>query len=145
MPRKGKVKGMATTNPDDGIVTITSAGSVAESLDRLENLAKSRGMTIFARIDFSRDAAAVGMKLRMMQLLILGNTKGGTPLMQAVVSAGLDLPLKVLAWQDDDGVCRLSFNRPEYLLQRHGFPAALLANIAGLSPLVEAASKALSG
>jgi uncharacterized protein (DUF302 family) len=133
---------MSTTNLDHGIVTVTSVGSVAEALDRLENLAKTRGMTIFARIDFSRDAAAVGMELRMMQLLILGNPQGGTPLMQAVASAGLDLPLKVLAWQDDAGVCRLSFNRPEYLQQRHGLPAALLANIAALSTLIEAASKA---
>ena len=78
-----------------------SVGSVAESLDRLENLAKQRGMKVFARIDFSADAAAVGMKLRTMQLLILGNPKGGTPLMQAVASTALDLPLKVLAWQDD--------------------------------------------
>jgi uncharacterized protein (DUF302 family) len=132
---------MAAMMMDRGIATISSAGSVSESLDRLENLAKSRGMTIFARIDFSKDAAAVGMKLRTMQLLILGNPKGGTPLMQAEPSAALDLPLKVLAWQDDAGVCQLSFNEANYLQHRHGFPASLLAPIAGLSGLVEAASK----
>jgi uncharacterized protein (DUF302 family) len=130
------------TNLDHGIVTVTSSGSVAESLDRLEKLAKSRGMTIFARIDFSKDAAAVDMKLRTMQLLILGNTKGGTPLMQAVAQTALDLPLKVLAWQDDAGICQLSFNQPEYLQRRHGFAPALMSNIAGLSALVEAAAKA---
>jgi uncharacterized protein (DUF302 family) len=124
-----------------GIETLPSIGSVAESLDRLENLAKQRGMKIFARIDFSGDAAAVGMTLRTMQLLILGSPKGGTPLMQAVASTALDLPLKVLAWQDDGGVCQLSLNEPDYLLQRHGFPAALVANIAGLHALVEAAAK----
>jgi uncharacterized protein (DUF302 family) len=141
MPGKGKVKGASMTNPNHGIVTLASVGSVAESLDRLENLAKGRGMTVFARIDFSKDAAAVDMKLRTMQLLILGNTKGGTPLMQAVAGTALDLPLKVLAWQDDAGVCQLSFNQPEYLQQRHGFPPALMSNIAGLSALVEAAAK----
>jgi uncharacterized protein (DUF302 family) len=132
---------MTTTDHDQGFATIPSAGSVSASLDRLELLAKSKGMVIFSRIDFSKDAEAVGMQLRRMQLLILGNPKGGTPLMQAVGSTALDLPLKVLAWEDDAGVCQMSFNRPEYLQQRHGFPVALLANIAGLTGLVEAAAK----
>ncbi len=132
---------MRTTDHDQGIATIPSAGSVSASLDRLELLAKSKGMLIFSRIDFSKDAAAVGMQLRRMQLLILGNPKGGTPLMQAVGSTALDLPLKVLAWEDDAGSCQLSFNRPDYLQRRHGFPVELLANIAGLAGLVEAAAK----
>lgn len=132
---------MTTENHDPGVVTVRSAGSVGASLDRLESLARGRSFTIFARIDFSKDAAAAGMKLRTMQLLILGNPKGGTPLMQAVSSTALDLPLKVLAWEDDAGHCQLSFNRPEYLQQRHGFPAALVANIAGLTALVEAAAQ----
>jgi uncharacterized protein (DUF302 family) len=132
---------MTTVNRDAGIATIPSAGTVNASLDRLESLAKSRGMTVFARIDFSKDAAASGMKLRTMQLLILGNPKGGTPLMQAVSSTALDLPLKVLGWEDDAGRCQLSFNRPEYLQQRHGFPIALMANITGLAALIEAAAQ----
>ena len=132
---------MTNPNLQSDIVTMPSAGTVADSLDRLEKLARSHGMTIFSRIDFSGDAAAAGMPLRTMQLLILGSPKGGTPLMQAVVSVALDLPLKVLAWQDDAGVCQLSFNHPEYLQRRHGFPAPLVANIAGLSTLIEAASK----
>ena len=132
---------MVTESHDPGIATIASVGSVGESLDRLEGLATSRGLRIFARIDFSKDAASAGMKLRTMQLLILGNSNAGTPLMQAVASAALDLPLKVLAWQGDDGVCQLSYNRSEYLQQRHGFPATLTANIAGLAALVEAAAK----
>lgn len=132
---------MTTADHDQGIATIPSAGSVSASLDRLELLAKSKGMVIFSRIDFSKDAAAAGMQLRRMQLLILGNPKSGTPLMQAVGSTALDLPLKVLAWEDDAGACHMSFNRPEYLQWRHGFPAALLANIAGLTSLVETAAK----
>jgi uncharacterized protein (DUF302 family) len=132
---------MTTENHDPGIATVPSAGTVDASLDRLESLAKSRGMTIFARINFSKDAVATGMELRTMQLLILGNPKGGTPLMQAVSSTGLDLPLKVLAWEDDAGRCQLSFNQPEYLQRRHGFPAALMANIVGLAALVEATAQ----
>jgi uncharacterized protein (DUF302 family) len=132
---------MTTSDHDPGIDTIPSAGSVNASLDRLELLAKSKGMVIFSRIDFGKDAAASGMRLRPMQLLILGNPKGGTPLIQAVGSTALDLPLKVLAWEDDAGACQMSFNRPEYLQRRHGFPEALMANIAGLAGLVEAAAK----
>jgi uncharacterized protein (DUF302 family) len=132
---------MTTETHDPGIATLASAGTVDASLDRLESLAKNRGLTIFARINFSKDALAAGMKLRTMQLLILGNPTGGTPLMQAVSSTALDLPLKVLGWEDDAGHSQLSFNRPEYLQQRHGFPAALMANIAGLAVLVEAAAQ----
>jgi uncharacterized protein (DUF302 family) len=132
---------MPTPDQEKGIATIPSAGTVSASLDRLEQLAKSKGMVIFSRIDFGKDAAAVGMQLRRMQLLILGNPKGGTPLIQAAGSAALDLPLKVLAWEDDTGACQMSFNRPEYLQRRHGFPEALVANIAGLASLVEAAAK----
>jgi uncharacterized protein (DUF302 family) len=132
---------MTTENHDPGIATVPSAGTVDASLDRLESLAKTRGLTVFARINFSKDAAASGMKLRTMQLLILGNPKGGTPLMQAVSSTALDLPLKVLAWENDAGRCELSFNRPEYLQQRHGFPTELVDNIAGLAALVEAAAQ----
>lgn len=120
-----------------GIKTLASTGGVDETLDRLAELAKSRGMIVFARIDFSKDAAAVGLKLRPMQLLILGSPVGGTPLMAAAPSVALDLPLKVLAWQDDSNRCWVSFNAPEYLQQRHGFPEALIANIAGLQKLVQ--------
>jgi uncharacterized protein (DUF302 family) len=99
-------------------------------------------MTIFARINFAKDAAAVGLKLQPTQLLILGNPVGGTPLMAATPGVALDLPLKVLAWQDETNRCWVSFNTPEYLQQRHGFPAALTANIAGLEKLVQAAATA---
>jgi uncharacterized protein (DUF302 family) len=130
---------MNTDDTDKGIMTLASSRGVAETLDRLESVAKSHGMTVFARINFSKDAAAVGLTLPPTQLLILGNPAGGTPLMVAAPTLALDLPLKVLAWQDESNRCRVSFNAPEYLQQRHGFPAALMANIAGLSKLVEAA------
>jgi uncharacterized protein (DUF302 family) len=96
-------------------------------------------MTVFARINFAKDAAASGLKMQPTQLVILGSPVGGTPLMLATPGAALDLPLKVLAWQDGADRCWVSFNTPEYLQQRHGFPAALIANIAGLEKLVQAA------
>jgi len=130
---------MNSNDPDKGIHTVASSRGVDATLDRLESVAKSKGMTVFARINFSKDAAAVGLKLQPTQLLILGNPAGGTPLMVAAPKLALDLPLKVLAWQDESNRCWVSFNTPEYLQQRHGFPAALMANIAGLSKLVEAA------
>jgi uncharacterized protein (DUF302 family) len=125
-----------------GIKVLPAAGGVNETLDRLENLARKRGMTIFARINFAKDAAAAGLKMQPTQLLILGSPVGGTPLMLAAPSAALDLPLKVLAWADGSDRCWVSFNTPEYLQQRHGFPPALIANIAGLEKLVQAAATA---
>jgi uncharacterized protein (DUF302 family) len=130
---------MNTDDSDKGIKTLATSRGVDATLDRLESVAKNHGMTVFARINFAKDAAAVGLKLQPTQLLILGNPTGGTPLMAAAPKLALDLPLKVLAWQDEANRCWVSFNTPEYLQQRHGFPAALMANIAGLGKLVEAA------
>jgi len=133
---------MNTDDSGKGITTLAASRGVDATLDRLESAAKSHGMTVFARINFSKDAAAVGLKLQPTQLLILGNPAGGTPLMAAAPKLALDLPLKVLAWADDSNRCWVSFNTPEYLQQRHGFPAALMANIAGLGRLVEAVLQA---
>lgn len=130
---------MNTDSIAKGIKTLASGSGVDETLDRLAELAQSRGMIVFARINFSKDAAAVGLKLRPTQLMILGSPAGGTPLMAAAPSVALDLPLKVLAWQDEANRCWVSFNAPEYLQQRHGFPEALTANIAGLQKLVQSA------
>jgi uncharacterized protein (DUF302 family) len=124
---------------EKGIRVLAAACGVDETLDRLEALAKKRGMTIFARINFAKDAAAAGLKMQPTQLLILGSPIGGTPLMVAAPGAALDFPLKVAAWQDGAGRCWVSFNTPEYLQQRHGFPTPLIANIAGLEKLVQAA------
>ena len=133
---------MSAGESNNGIKVLAASGGVDEILDRLEGLAKQRGLTVFARINFARDAAAVGLAMPPTQLLILGNPAGGTPLMAAVPGTALDLPLKVLAWQDQADRCWVSFNTPEYLQQRHGFPAALMANIAGLEKLVQAAATA---
>ena len=98
-------------------------------------------MKIFARINFSQDAAAVGLSLLPTELLLLGSPKAGTPLMVATSTIAIDLPLKVLAWQDNEGRCWVSYNSPDYLQRRHEIAPELIANIAGLGSLVEAAAR----
>ncbi len=104
----------------DGLVTVPSTHDVKETIDRLENDMKSKGMTIFARIDHAAGAKAVGLSLRPTELLIFGNAKAGTPLMQAHQTLGIDLPLKALAWEDAAGKVWLSYNDPGWLAARHG-------------------------
>lgn len=130
---------MSANESDKGIKILAAARGVDATLDRLESLAKQRGLTVFARINFSRDAAAAGLSMPPAQLLILGSPAAGTPLMLAAPGTALDLPLKVLAWQDAANRCWVSYNTAEYLQQRHGFPGALIANVAGLEKLVQAA------
>jgi uncharacterized protein (DUF302 family) len=130
---------MSAGESDKGIKVMAVASGVDETMDRLESLAKKRGLTVFARINFARDAAAAGLTMLPTQLLILGSPAAGTPLMLAAPGTALDLPLKVLAWQDPANRCWVSFNTAEYLQQRHGFPAGMIANIAGLEKLVQAA------
>jgi len=130
---------VSASESEKGIKIVAAASGVDETMDRLESLAKKRGLTVFARINFAKGAAAVGLTMQPTQLLILGSPLAGTPLMVAVPGTALDLPLKVLAWQDTANRCWVSYNTAEYLQQRHGFPGALMANIAGLEKLVQAA------
>jgi uncharacterized protein (DUF302 family) len=125
---------------DTGITRIASGHSVAETLQRLESLLTQRGVMIFARIDFSGDAARAGLTLRPEQMLIFGNPKAGTPLMQSVPAAGLDLPLKALVWEDAEGRTQIAYNDPQYIIRRHGLDAALAANLAAVVPLIERAA-----
>jgi uncharacterized protein (DUF302 family) len=94
---------MTTHGPENGLVTLASTHSVKETIDRLEAEAQANGLTIFARIDHAGGAIAGGMRLRPTELLIFGNARGGTPLMQAAQAIGIDLPLKALAWEDATG------------------------------------------
>ena len=119
-----------------GIDSVASARSVEETFARLEETVRSAGLTVFSRIDFSGDAARAGLAMRPAQLLIFGNPKAGTPLMVASPSIGLDLPLKALVWEDADGHVWISYNTSEYLRERHGVPAELIGNIAGIVTLV---------
>jgi len=114
----------------EGIVTIPSRYTVDLTVLRLEEILKAKGVTLFTVIDHSGEAERVGLTMRPTKLLIFGNPKGGTPLMLASPSAALDLPLKILVWQDADGKVWESYNSPEYLQARHGLPADLLPNIA---------------
>jgi uncharacterized protein (DUF302 family) len=124
---------------DKGMKILAAPGGVDATVDRLENIAKQRGLKVFARINFAADAAAAGLEMPASQLLILGSPAAGTPLMLAAPASALDLPLKVLVWQDAENRCWAAFNTVEYLQQRHGFPAALMGNIAGLEKLVQSA------
>jgi uncharacterized protein (DUF302 family) len=108
-------------------------------LARLQSILKEKNITVFALIDHSGEAEKAGLKMRPTQLLIFGNPKGGTPLMVAAPRLAIDLPLKALAWQDEQGQVWLSHNSPEYLQQRHGFSSELMKNIAVVGALVQKA------
>src|ERR1700752_2214164 len=106
-----------------GIVDKASNHTVNQTVDRVKNILQSKGVMLFALIDHSGEAEKVGMKMRPTKLLILGNPKGGTPVMLAAPSIAIDLPLKILVWEDAQGKVWLSYNSPAYLQARHGVPA----------------------
>ena len=106
-------------NAADGLIEVKSANSVKETITRFEATAKERGLMIFARIDHAAGAQKIGKTLRPTELLIFGSPQGGTPLMECAQSAGIDLPLKALAWEDASGQVWLGYNDPLYLAARH--------------------------
>jgi uncharacterized protein (DUF302 family) len=110
-------------------------------MDRLEAAVKANGMTVFARIDHSAGASAAGLSLNPTEVLIFGNAKGGTPLMQSVQTIAIDLPLKALVWQDASGDTWLSYNDPEWLAKRHGLTGAE-APVGNLTAALDAVAKA---
>ena len=122
---------------DNGIVTIPSQESVDETVRKLEALLDAKGVKLFALIDHSGEAEKVGMQMRPTKLLIFGNPKAGTPLMIASPTVAIDLPLKILVWEDAEGHVLISYNSPAYLQARHALPSELVANIA----VVEALAK----
>ncbi len=117
----------------DGLTTIPSSFEPKETADRLDAGAKAHGLTIFARINHAALAAEVGLALRPTEVLLFGNPRGGTPLMQAGQTIGIDLPLKALVWQDAAGKTWLSYNEPAWLAQRHGLGSATEKIIANMS------------
>jgi uncharacterized protein (DUF302 family) len=124
----------------NGIERVVSSRGMDETVAHFEQLIAAKGMMLFAKIDFSGDAKRAGLTMPRTMLLVFGNPKGGTPVMVAAPSSALDLPLKVLVSEEDGGKVWLSFNAPEYLAQRHGIPAELVGNIAGIRGLVDAAA-----
>jgi uncharacterized protein (DUF302 family) len=122
--------------PANGLIQVASPYSVDETLNRLQSVLAERGVQVFALIDHSGEAQKVGMKMRPTKVLIFGNPKGGTPLMIAAPTLAIDLPLKTLIAEDENGRTTVSYNSPEYLRDRHGIPEDLLKNIAVVGGLV---------
>ena len=112
-----------------GVISKLSNYSVTESIDRLQKALEAKGITIFARIDQQAEAQKVGLELSPIGFLLFGNPRAGTPIMSALPLSALDLPLKVIAWQDEEGKVWLSYNEPAYIQQRYGLPDALVKNI----------------
>jgi uncharacterized protein (DUF302 family) len=131
---------MNITNSIDGLRLLPTERSVADVLSSVESIARDKGMMIFARIDFSGDAARAGLTQRPCGLVLLGNPKGGTALMVAAPTVAIDLPLKVLAFEDENGRRWVAYNEAEYLQRRHHFPLELTRNIAALATLAAAAA-----
>ncbi len=130
---------------DNGLITLQCAYGAKETVDRLEAEVKAKGLTVFARIDHAAGAREAGLPLRPTELLIFGNAKGGTPLMQAKQTIGIDLPLKALAWEDAAGKVWLSYNDPAWLAQRHGEGAPVAEVIKRLGAALAALAKAAVG
>jgi uncharacterized protein (DUF302 family) len=119
----------------NGIISKASKHSVEETLSKLQAALKAKDVAVFALVDHSGEAARVGMEMHPTKLLIFGNPKGGTPLMLAAPTIAIDLPLKILIWEDDKGKVWVSYNSPEYLAERHGVPHDLVKNIAFVETL----------
>ena len=125
----------------DGLTTLRSNHDPKETMSRLEAAVKARGSTAFARIDHAAGAAAVGLPLRPTELLVFGNAKGGTPLMQSVQSIGIDLPLRALVWQDASGTTWLSYNDPSWLAKRHALDDATAVDVKAMADVLDAVAK----
>ena len=130
-----------TPNRDTGIIDTPSNHSVDETVERLKGILQARGVTLFALVDHSGEAEKVGLKMPPTKLLIFGSPKTGTPVMLAAPSSAIDLPLKILIWEDAQGKVRASYNSPDYLQERHGIPQELLENITVVETLAATAGE----
>jgi uncharacterized protein (DUF302 family) len=129
----------------DGLVTIESSRDFGETLHRLETALAAKGITVFARVDHAAGAVAAGMALRPTTLLMFGNPKAGTPLMQAVQTAGIDLPLKYLVWRDESSKTQVSYNDPAWIAARHGIGPGADGVIEAMRRLLAALAKDAAG
>jgi len=129
--------------PDNGkgLIDIPSNHSVDETVTKLEGILQAKGITLFALVDHSGEAAKAGMKMRPTKLLIFGNPRAGTPVMLAAPSSAIDLPLKILVWEDDQGKVWITYNSPSYLQERHNLRSELLPNIAVIETLAAKAAE----
>jgi uncharacterized protein (DUF302 family) len=124
-----------------GLIDIPSNHSVDQTVERLKGILQTKGITLFALVDHSGEAAKAGMKMRPTKLFIFGNPKGGTPVMLAAPSSAIDLPLKILIWEDAQGKVWITYNNPSYLQERHNIPPDLLPNIAVIETLAAKAAE----
>jgi uncharacterized protein (DUF302 family) len=129
---------MAESQPANGIVTVPGHHSVNETVGRLEQVLQAKAVKIFAVIDHTGEAEKVGLQMPNTKLIIFGNPKAGTPLMIAVPTIGLDLPLKILVWEDADARVWISYNSSEFLRNRHNLPSDLIQTVAVVSAIADA-------
>ena len=130
---------MSHDKPVEGVVTKPSKYTITETLERLENVIRSKGLTLLASIDHNGEAERVGLRVQDTKLLIFGSPKAGTPLVIASPLLALDLPLKALVWEAKDGRVMVSYNSVTYLTNRYNLPVDLTKNIAGIDTLIESA------
>jgi len=123
---------------DNGIVHLASSRSVDEALERLLSMLRAKGVTVFAVVDHSGEAAKVGLEMRATKLVIFGNPKAGTPVMIAAPDSALDLPLKILIAEEPDGSTRVSYNSVDSLRARYGLTAEVAANVAAIEGIAAA-------
>jgi len=128
----------------EGLTSIPGSLGPKETMDRLEVEIRTKGLTIFARIDHAAGAAEVGLPLAPTNVIIFGNARGGTPLMQSAQTVGIDLPLKILVWQDAANNTWLSYNEPRWIAQRHGV-ADVESTIDKMADLLAALTREASG
>ena len=132
---------MSSSASENGIVNIPSPHTMDEVLEKLKNILAANGVTLFAIIDHSGEAAKVGMEMHPTKVVIFGSPKGGTPPMLAAPSTAIDLPLKALVAEDEAGKVWITWNDAEYLRARHGFPQELVSNVAGVAALLQKAAE----
>jgi len=131
--------------PVDGLFTQPSPHAPTDTLARLETEIHARSLTLFAKVDHAAGAVAVGMPMRPLTLLLFGAAKGGTPLMQGAATVGIDLPLKIIVWQDDEGHTQVSYNDPNWVAKRHGLGGKVEAPVHAMAGLLRALVAAATG
>jgi uncharacterized protein (DUF302 family) len=128
-------------NNDNGLVDIPSSRSVNETVEKLKGILQAKSITLFALVDHSGEAEKAGMKMRLTKLFIFGSPKAGTPVRLAAPSSAIDLPLKILIWEDAQGKAWVTYNSPAYLQKRHGIPLELLPSISVIETLAKKAAE----
>ena len=129
----------------EGMVVRESRHGPADTADRLVAAVTGRGLRVMAEVDHAAGAASVGLELRPTKVILFGNPRGGTPLMAAAQSAGIDLPLKALVWQDAEGKTWLGYNDPNWIAERHGVAAAVGGPVKAMTEMLEAVALVATG